>query len=123
VRGGHWTALLVLVLGAVVGVASQWLGDRFWPPRVPNGRPAAEMVYRTYMGLFGLLAPAYVWLCVIGSARHPPSRRSLATFVVAALVAAPAFWLGFIEGRMLWLLPGLFVVLLARLAVRRNTSG
>ena len=33
----------------------------------------------------------------------------------AVLVAAPMFWKGFIDDRMVWLLPGLGVVLLARL--------
>ena len=50
-------------------------------------------------------------------AKRPPSRRAVLVFLVAVALAAPMFWLGFIGGRMIWLLPGLGVVLLARLFV------
>ena len=46
-------------------------------------------------------------------------RRAIVTFAVATLIAAPMFWIGFIERRMVWVLPGLAVVLLAQLVVTR----
>jgi hypothetical protein len=63
-----------------------------------------------------------VWLCLIpGRGRIAPDRRQLIIFAISVLLAAPMFWLGFIEGRMIWLLPGLAVVLLARVPIPRVT--
>ena len=30
------------------------------------------------------------------------------------ILAAPLYWMGFIEGRMVWLVPGLLLVMLSR---------
>jgi hypothetical protein len=83
------------------------------------GQDAAvgESIYRFFMGFYSLIFPAYVWLCLIGSPTRAPSKRAVLIFLAAVALAAPMFWLGFIEGRMIWLLPGLGVVLLARLFV------
>jgi hypothetical protein len=48
-------------------------------------------------------------------------RQALTTFAVATLLAAPMFWMGFIERRTLWLVPGVAVVLLAQLVVRMSS--
>jgi hypothetical protein len=84
------------------------------------GRQAyvGESIYRLFMGFYSLLFPAYVWLCMIGSPARSPSKRAVIVFLAAVVIASPMFWLGFIDGRMVWLLPGLAVVLLARLALR-----
>jgi hypothetical protein len=37
-------------------------------------------------------------------------------------VAAPMYWMGFIENRMIWLLPGLAVVMLSRYTVPRQAG-
>jgi len=84
---------------------------------------ADEMVYRMFMGFYGLVFPAYVWLCMIpGRGRVAPTRRQLIVFTVAVLVALPMFWMGFIARQVVWLLPGVSVVLLARLFVPRYRS-
>ena len=44
-----------------------------------------------------------------------PSRRQLIVFTGAVLIALPMFWMGFIERRMIWLLPGVGVVVFARI--------
>jgi hypothetical protein len=93
----------------------------------PLAAVRGEMVYRLFLGFYGLVFPAYVWICMIPY-RMPnarPTQHRRAAFVVAVIVAAPAFYLGFIAGRMIWLLPGLAVVLLARLIpliYRRSSS-
>lgn len=78
-----------------------------------------EVVYRLFMAFYGLVFPAYVYLCMIprtrGIAAAPPTRAALRIATLAILAAAPFFWLGFIQNRMLWLLPGVALVLLARL--------
>ncbi len=113
-----WVGCAVLVAAACVGTGSFWLGDVAF---VVDHRVASpsEMVYRLYMGFYGLVFPAYVWICVVGSPERRPSKAAVGVFLVAIAVALPAFWMGFIQGRMLWLVPGLGAVLLAKLAVPR----
>ncbi|MCC6659932.1 MAG: hypothetical protein IT437_03500 [Phycisphaerales bacterium] len=88
-----------------------------------------ETVYRCFMGFYGLVFPAYVWLCMIptrdghSGTDGRSGRRKLMTWTVAVAVAAPAFWMGFIERQTWWLVPGLAVVLLARLLVPRSGGG
>lgn len=77
------------------------------------GLDAGEVIYRCFMGFFGLFFPAYVWLCML---RRSPSRRTLRIFAVAVVAAMPLFFAGFVAGRMVLLVPGVAIVLLARLA-------
>lgn len=108
--GGLSIAALFVGLGAAAFA-------RYAPPHA--GLPMGEVVYRAFLAFYGLASPAYVWLCVIprGVKATWPSVRSLAVFAGAVAVAAPFYWLGFIERQTWWLLPGLAVVLLARLAI------
>jgi hypothetical protein len=78
-----------------------------------------EGAYRLFMGFYGLVFPAYVWICMIPTWRRPaaPSRRAWVVCGIAIVVAAPMFWMGFVQGQTAWLLPGIAVVLLARLLV------
>jgi len=77
-----------------------------------------ERIYRCFMGFYGLVFPAYVWLCMIpGKGSRMPTRRQLLIFAIAVLVALPMFWAGFVLGKMFWLLPGLTFVLLARICI------
>jgi hypothetical protein len=85
-------------------------------PRLFN-LDTGEVIYRAFMGFYGLLFPAYVYLCMLPFRSHltPPTRRHLLIFAIAVLLALPFFWLGFIQHHYLFLLPGLAIVLLARL--------
>lgn len=77
-----------------------------------------EVVYRMFMGFYGLVFPAYVWLCMIpGRGRLKPTRWQLTVFASAVLIALPMFWMGFILQRLIWLLPGVGVVVIARVFV------
>jgi hypothetical protein len=67
---------------------------------------AAELVYRCFMSLYGLLFPAYVWICVV-------RRHTWVIWLISVLLATPMYWMGFIEGQTAWLLPGVGIVLLA----------
>jgi hypothetical protein len=62
------------------------------------------------MGFYGLIFPAYLWICMKGV-----PRRSIAVFAITVVACAPMFWLGFMEEKMLWLIPGVALLLLARL--------
>ena len=79
----------------------------------------AQLIYRVFMGFYGLVFPAYVWIVMLrGRGRVVPDAYSLTIFAVAVAVAGPMFWMGFVAQRMIWLAPGLAIVLLARLLVR-----
>lgn len=102
-------ALIVAQFAVFIGLASHIL------PRY-HGMDPGELIYRIMMAFYGLIFPAYVWLCMVpgrdGSSGATPT-KARAT-VLAAAAAAPMYWMGFIEGRLIWLVPGLAVVLLTR---------
>jgi hypothetical protein len=88
------------------------------------GLNGAEIIYRGFMAFYGLVFPAYVWLCMLplGTTRTP---RRLWTFAAAVALATPFYWMGFIERETIWLVPGVAIVLFAKLiaggAPRRET--
>jgi hypothetical protein len=88
----------------------------------PHHIDAREVGYLLFMSFYGLLFPAYVWLCMIPSpdGHSGPSRQKLRLLAVTVAVAAPMFWLGFVERHMAWLVPGVAVVVLARLLLPRR---
>jgi hypothetical protein len=88
----------------------------------PTRVEAREVGYALFMSFYGLIFPAYVWLCMIPSpdGHSGPSRQKLRLLAITVAVAAPMFWLGFVERRMVWLVPGVAVVVLARLLLPRR---
>ncbi|HEV2293741.1 MAG TPA: hypothetical protein VGR35_07785 [Tepidisphaeraceae bacterium] len=85
-----------------------------------RGLAGSEMAYRLFMAFYGLVFPAYVWICMVPTRTSELTpARALLTYIGATIIAAPMFWMGFIERRMVWLLPGMAVVLLAGFVVRR----
>ena len=78
-----------------------------------------ELIYRIIMGFYGLIFPAYVWICMVagrdGSSGVTPAKARATVLAIAA--AAPMYWMGFVEGRFIWLVPGVAVVLVARYLV------
>jgi hypothetical protein len=103
--------------GVAIAFGIVAMGCLFAGTLVGHNPVAGESIYRFFMGFYSLIFPAYVWLCMIGSPTRTPSARAVLVFLAAVAVAGPMFWLGFIKGLMIWLLPGLGVVLLARLLV------
>lgn len=104
--------LLILAVGAVSALQHE------------STLSLREVVYRLFMSFYGLVFPAYVWLCMIPargeSGTQPPTRRKCAVLVVACALAGPCFWMGFIEREAVWLVPGLAIVLVSRLFTRRS---
>jgi len=78
-----------------------------------------DLIYRLFMSFYGLIFPAYVWICMVPIRGKVlgPSRPALVALAVVVLTAAPMYWLGFVYERMIWLIPGVMVVLLSRLFV------
>ncbi len=131
VGSGSWSASRVAFAMVLAGLAA--LAAAFLPSHA--GLEAREGVYRAFMAFYGLVFPAYVWLCMIpfgsgldGDDAPParsstvrlavPSDRARRVFFVTIGLAAPFYWMGFIERQELWLAPGLAIVLIARLLIR-----
>jgi hypothetical protein len=113
----------VCTLLALAAVAA--LGLHASTPRTFRGRDLGEVVYWCFLGFYGLVFPGYVWLCAMprsASAHTRPSPRALAVLAGVVVVAFPMYWMGFVERRHVWLIPGLLVMLLSRMLVRRATA-
>lgn len=111
------------VLGAVaVALTCFLLLPRAGAPLPPSfSDPDLKLVwYRLFMSFYGLLFPGYVWLIAIptrdghSGMRGPKGRRKMGVLAVSVALAAPCFWLGFVERQTWWLVPGMACVLLAR---------
>jgi len=124
----HWKESLPLGRGPLV--ALPLLGLALGLPFVHGWSigpmPSHEVVYRCFMAFYGLVFPAYVWICAIptpdghSGLRGERGRRKLLVWSGAVGLAAPFFWMGFIQLSEFYLAPGLLIVLTARLAVRRG---
>lgn len=111
-------SLLAIGVATVLTLVS-W-GAYFLLPRHPLGSDLmpGELIYRSFMGFYGLVFPAYVWLVMLpfrGTRR--PDRKTLAIFATATLIALPMFAAAFLWQQMFWGLIGLAIVLLARVAI------
>jgi len=91
----------LLVIAVMLGMLSD---ARF----TYNGMPLGELIYRAFLGFYGLIFPAYVWMCMV----RP--RRSLASVVGVVLIAAPCYWLAFANEQMYFAVLGVAVVLSAK---------
>lgn len=112
--GSGWLAR-ALPLALIAGGAAY-----LWSTRLsPGALSGPEVAYRAFMGFYGLVFPAYVYLCVIprNGPVAAPTRRHMVVFALAVAAAAPFYYAGFILGAEVYLLPGVAVVLLARFLV------
>ncbi len=78
----------------------------------------AEIGYRSFLLMYGLTFPAYVWLVMLK--RGNVTRAALLRFGVTCLVAVPMGWVGFVTGPAWWLLGALAIVTLAKLVPLPN---
>ena len=112
-----------LIFFAVPILVTFAIGDR-----LHSGMLVGEIVYRCFMSFYGLVFPAYVWLCMIptrdghSGTGGERGRRKLLVCAAACVLAAPCYWMGFIERVEWWLGVGLGVVLLSRLFVRGKST-
>lgn len=105
---GVFALLLITQIALFIALGCNFL------PRYHHLDPG-EVIYRLFMVFYGLIFPAYVWNCMVFSG---PTRVSVRATLLAIAVAVPMCWLGFIEDHMIWLVPGVAVVLAAPLAAR-----
>ncbi|MFZ4575445.1 MAG: hypothetical protein ACOYN0_13680, partial [Phycisphaerales bacterium] len=81
-----------------------------------HGLGGFETAYRAFLAFYGLVFPAYVWLCATPlGASPPPTRRSLVVWVCAMIAASPFYWLGFMQREYAWLLLGVGIIASAKL--------
>jgi len=112
-RGNAWWMVVGAVVMAGLFVATKNVGNVM-------GLSPFEFTYRSFMSFYGLVFPAYVWLCML-PLRHgapSPDRRTLAIYVATLVAAAPFYWIGFIERRYEWTMLGVLIVLAARWFIR-----
>jgi hypothetical protein len=122
--GSTWRVDLVslacVVIPMLMGLAAPSLPD------VGGRYPAAgmmsggEAIYRSFMSFYGLVFPAYVWICVLPAWNKRPTRQQVLVFAGVVGIAMPMFYMGFIERQMVWLAPGLGLVLAARILIPRK---
>lgn len=105
-------ALVISIIALLIG----WIGLGFGGGGLEGIALRGERVYRFFMAFYGLIFPAYVWLCMIPTrdGHAGPSHRKLVVLGITILVVAPFFYFGFIENRMIWLVPGFVLLLLSR---------
>jgi hypothetical protein len=79
---------------------------------------SGQLMYLLFMTFYGLVFPAYVWMFIVPIAGRtvPRSARSLLVWCISMVIAAPMFWVGFINLKMIWLVPGVLVLMGARWA-------
>jgi hypothetical protein len=117
-HNGGGTPILIIASLTLVS----WLAYWFLPNTgLIHKLRAGEIIYRIFMGFYGLVFPAYVWLIMMPSRgrRGVPTHWNLLVYTVSVLIAAPMFFLGFVKQEMMWLGPGLGIVLIARLLIRQ----
>lgn len=81
-------------------------------PNLPLG--GGEFIYRGFMACYGLFFPAYVWIVMTPLGRTA-QRRPLLVWALACTIALPFYWQGFIGMYTFWLLPGVAILLAAKL--------
>lgn len=86
---------------------------------LPLGYFGSERVYRLFLSFYGLVFPAYVWLCMLPRWREPeaPGRRSVGVLIGTLVLAGPFYYIAFIDGRMEWAAVGVAIVLAGRLGL------
>jgi hypothetical protein len=109
--GDRWVGVAAAAL-AVGAAALAGTGDArnllFVDPAKING----PMIYRLFMSFYGLVFPAYVWVCVLPWRKHrQPTGWSLTACAIVIAAAAPLYWAGFMMERWIWLPPAVVIVL------------
>ena len=100
-RGGGGTLVLVgmLLLAIGGGLTARALGADTMFAGVSPG----EVGYRVFLLYYGIVAPAYVLICMVPTRRDLPRAFKRRAFWVTVLVALPLGFVGFVMGQTVWL--------------------
>ena len=103
---GNWPVIVAVLVPLMLGELCGARGVAF-------GLDCGEVVYRAFMGFYGLIFPAYACVCMLPLSRPTqPGWARIMLFVATAIGALPFYFRGFVIGDFVWLLPGVGVVLL-----------
>lgn len=109
---------------SVVGAVSVILAPAVALLSLPGyaGLSMHELIYRSFLAFYGLLAPAYAWTCMMPSWSAPaaPRRKHLRALAIAIIAATPFYWFGFMERQYAALAGGVLVILASRLIAWRR---
>ncbi len=102
----------------MIAVALGWYAST---PRHLLGHDLGEVVYWCFLSFYGLVFPGYLWLTWGSGLISLHAQRAVLTLLaICSIVAFPLYWMGFVEKRTFWLIPGVVVLLSSRLFVRRG---
>ena len=76
-----------------------------------------EVLYRCLLLFYGLVFPAYVWLCMLPTWNCTSQRARLRVWVCTVIVSLPMSYLGFVAGQSVWILGALAVLLFSRVVI------
>ncbi|MCC5823936.1 MAG: hypothetical protein LAT64_06000 [Phycisphaerales bacterium] len=109
---------LTLNLSATFAACLGAAGLGLLAPALPDhaGLTGGEVIYRCFMSFYGLVFPVYVWARMIPR-RRPPTH---AAWITACILAAPFYWIGFIEREGIFLAPGLLIAMIVPLLWREK---
>ncbi len=107
------TAAGALVVAAVLGAIAARTPDL--PGPLFGGLSTGEIGYRAILSVYGLALPAYVWIIAIPRRMPLDARKAVRVWIAACAIATPCYWMGFVAAQHFYLVPGLLVLLLARL--------
>lgn len=109
----RWHSIVVWT-AVGLGIALAGLSQQRWLGMAPG-----EVGYRVFLSFYGLLFPAYVWINVVDLRRRAmrgATARSLMVTLAAIALASPFYFVGFMLREEPWLIPGVAIILLAKLA-------
>ncbi len=103
---GNWPVIVAMLVPLML---AELCGTR----ELAFGLDCGEVVYRAFMGFYGLIFPAYACVCMLPLSRPAwPGWTRVLLFIAAVVGALPFYFKGFVVGEFFWLLPGVGVVLL-----------
>ncbi|CAN5794483.1 hypothetical protein BH11PLA1_BH11PLA1_23540 [soil metagenome] len=114
-----WTPGVIIALGA--GVLLAFAANSLSTLLPATGLSNFELVYRLFMTFYALIFPAYV-ACNLRLSRNaaPPAGARRHLWLLAILLAAPCYALGFLNQQTWWLIPGVAIVLITAACARRS---
>jgi hypothetical protein len=117
VRGGEraWLVAAAVVVGVGIAVVD---GGVLMARR--DVLYSGEVLYRVFMGFYGLVAPAYVAIVAwpVRDGGVPIRGGRLAVFAAVVVGAVWFYWLGFVERQTWWVAAGVLVVVCGKLVGR-----
>ena len=100
-RGGGGTLVLVGLL--LLAIGGGLTARAFGADTTFAGVSLGEVGYRVFLLYYGIVAPAYVLICVVPTRRELSRAFRRRVFLVTVLVALPLGFVGFVMGETLWL--------------------